>query len=143
MSVIRANFLPGFDFGHDAVLLTVDGAGAEIFRTAINEAIQQGQAHLEHGAVRHTFCIEAGRAAIELDKAVIVWHLKPVKAQEITGKLDVLVRKGRAGHHYVDIDTPAPTLVLSRDEYVDIVYPWISPPSGTEAQLGGQLPGRA
>lgn len=32
MSVIRVNFLPEFDYGDDAVLLTMDGAGVDRLR---------------------------------------------------------------------------------------------------------------
>jgi hypothetical protein len=34
---------------------------------------------------------------------------------------------GTAGHFYVDMTSPAETLVISRDEYTDVVYPWVSP----------------
>lgn len=33
MRIIRVNFLPEFDYGNDAVLLTMDGAGVDTFRT--------------------------------------------------------------------------------------------------------------
>jgi hypothetical protein len=32
-----------------------------------------------------------------------------------------------SGHFYVDMSKPTETLVVSRDEYVDVVYPWQSP----------------
>jgi hypothetical protein len=112
MSVIRVNFLPEFDYGDDAVLLTMDGAGMDTFRTAISDAIDRGSSQLDHDGVTH-----------------VVWHLDLAKAREILDDLDVSSRKGRAGHNYVDISTPAPTLVVSRDEYVDVVYPWVSPAS--------------
>jgi hypothetical protein len=129
MSVIRVNFLPEFDYGDDAVLLTMDGAGMDTFRTAISDAIDRGSSQLDHDGVTHVIQIEDGAADIDLEETRVVWHLDLAKAREILDDLDVSSRKGRAGHNYVDISTPAPTLVVSRDEYVDVVYPWVSPAS--------------
>jgi|RhiMethySRZTD1v2_1073278.scaffolds.fasta_scaffold4529007_1 hypothetical protein len=35
--------------------------------------------------------------------------------------------RSASGHFYVDMSRPTYTLVVSRDEYVDVVYPWLSP----------------
>lgn len=78
------------------------------------------------------FVIHNGRADIALAPTRVVWHLDPAKADEIASDLAGLNRIGRAGHHYVDISSPAETVVLSRDEYVDRVYPWIDPPACDE-----------
>jgi hypothetical protein len=129
MSVIRVNFLPEFDYGDDAVLLTMDGAGVDTFRTALSDAIQRGSSQLDHDGVMHVIQIQAGAADIDLEKTRVVWHLDPAKAREINDDLEVSSRKGRSGHNYVDMSTPARTLVVSRDEYVGVVYPWIAPPS--------------
>lgn len=129
MSVIRVNFMPEFDYGDDAVLLTMDGAGVDSFRTVLSEAIEHGSSQLEHDGVRHVIQIRAGAADIDLEQTRVVWVLDPAKAREIADDLEVSSRKGRAGHNYVDMSTPAPTLVVSRDEYVDVVYPWIEPTS--------------
>jgi len=48
------------------------------------------------------------------------------------GRFDVLGGKGgvggpTSGHFYVDMSTPTETLVVSRDEYVDVIYPWQPP----------------
>jgi hypothetical protein len=53
-----------------------------------------------------------------------MWRRDPAKAVEIADDLAAL---GAAGHFYVDITKPAETLVISRHEYTDVVYPWISP----------------
>jgi hypothetical protein len=135
MSVIRVNFLPEFDYGDDAVLLTMDGAGVDTFRTALSDAIQRGSSQLDHDGVTHEFRIQPGAADIDLEKTHVVWRLDPAKAHEINDDLEVSSRKGRAGHNYVDMSTPAPTLVVSRDEYVDVVYPWVAPPSKSPGRL--------
>lgn len=137
MSVIRVNFLPEFDYGDDAVLLTMDGAGVDTFRTAVSEAIQRGSSQLDHNGVTHFIQIQAGAADIDLEKTRVVWHLDLAKAHEINDDLEVSSRKGRAGHNYVDMSTPAPTLVLSRDEYVDVVYPWVAPASAKPGRSNG------
>jgi len=129
MSVIRVNFLPEFHYGDDAVLLTMDGAGVDTFRIALSDAIEHGSSQLEHDGVTHEIQIESGAADIDLEKTRVGWHLDPAKAREINDDLEISSRKGRAGHNYVDMSTPAPTLVVSRDEYVDVVYPWIAPGS--------------
>jgi archaellin len=137
MSVIRVNFLPEFDYGDDAVLLTMDGAGVDTFRTAVSDAIQRGSSQLDHDGVTHVIRIQAGAADVDLEKTRVVWHLDLAKAREINDDLEVSSRKGRAGHNYVDMSTPAPTLVLSRDEYVDVVYPWVTPISANPGRSNG------
>jgi len=129
MSIIRVNFLPRFDYGYDAVLLTLDCSGAESFRAALSDAIQRSSARLEHRGLTHEFFINSGQADIVLDPSCVVWQLDHEKASEIVSDLDILINKDRAGHTYVDISSPAPTLVVSRDEYLASVYPWISPPA--------------
>jgi hypothetical protein len=129
MSVIRVNFLPEFEYGYDAVLLTMDGAGVDTFRTALSDCLHRGSSLLEHDGVTHEFRIQPGAADIDLEKTHVVWRLDLAKAREIELDLDVLSNKGRAGHNYVDMSTPAPTLVVSRDEYVGVVYPWLAPAS--------------
>jgi hypothetical protein len=129
MSVIRVNFLDDFDYGDDAVLLTMDGAGVDTLRATVVESINSGSAQLDHDGVTHIFQIDSGAADIELDPNRIEWHLDLSKAHELELGLEVLSNDGEAGHNYIDISAPAPTLVVSRDQYVDVVYPWTDPPS--------------
>jgi hypothetical protein len=129
MSTIRVNFLPDFHYGDDAVLLTLDGGGVDELNKALRHADQQGSSRLEHDGVAHEFRIEPGAADIELNRTHVVWRLDQVKASEIIEDLAVLSGKGGAGgptsgHFYVDMFAPAKTLVVSRDEYVDVIYPW-------------------
>lgn len=135
MNVIRVNYLPRFDYGHDAVLLTLDGPGLDTFRAALDDALQRGSSRLEHDSVTHEFIICAGAADVILTPTHVTWRLDTAKADEISLDLTVLSKKGRAGHNYVDMATPAPTLVVSRDEYIAVNYPWISPPPPTEGSI--------
>ncbi len=130
MTVLRLNFLPEFYFGDDAVLLTLDGSGTDRMKAAVIEARNNGSSLLVHDGVTHEFVIETGSAAIELSPGRVVWRLDSAKAAEIAEDLATLcaARDSKtAGHFYVDITSPAETLVISRDEYTDVVYPWISP----------------
>jgi hypothetical protein len=132
VSVFRVNFLDDFDYGDDAVLVTMDGAGVDTLRATIVEAINSGSSQLDYDSVTHIFQIESGAASIDLGPTRIVWHLDLSKAHELELDLEVLSNDGQAGHNYIDISAPAPTLVVSRDEYVDVVYPWIDPPSSAD-----------
>lgn len=132
MSVIRVNFLPEFHFGDDAVLLTLDGPGVDQFNAAVVRAEQHRSATLEHDGVTHEILIEPGTADVDLSPTRVVWRLDRAKAAEIAAGLTALGAgaagdQPRSGHVYVDLSSPAETLVMSRDEYVDIVYPWLSP----------------
>lgn len=132
MSIIRANFLPEFHFGDDAVLLALDGSGVDQFHAAVVSAEQQGSAILAHGGVTHEILVEPGAADIDLRPTRVVWRLDGAKAAEIATGLTALGAgtagdPPRSGHVYVDLSSPAKTLVVSRDEYVDAVFPWLSP----------------
>jgi hypothetical protein len=129
MSVIRVNFLPDFAWGEDAVLLTMDGAGVDTFRAALIDAIKSGSSQLDHDGVTHVFQIREGAADIDLEQTRVGWHLDLATAHEVELDLEVLSNDGEAGHNYIDISSPAPTLVVSRDEYVDVIYPWVAPAS--------------
>ena len=132
MSVIRLNFLREFHYGDDAVLLTLDGGGVDEFTAALSDAEPLGSSRLDHDGVTHEFRIEPGAADIELTPTHIVWRLDHPKAVEIIDDLAALSDEGSvdrptSGHFYVDMSKPTETLVVSRDEYVDVVYPWQSP----------------
>lgn len=129
MSVIRANYLTNFHYGDSVVLLTMDREGVHEFHAALREAEVRGSSQLINGGVTHEFHIQPGAAHIELQPTHVVWRLDQTRATEIAQDL-VSLGEGEhhAAHQYVD-DMLAPTevLILSRDEYVDVVYPWETP----------------
>jgi len=130
MSIVRVNFLPEFHLGDDAVLLTLDGRGVDEVKAAVVEARNNRSSRLLHDGVVHEFHIKPGAATVELSPALVVWRLDDAKASEIVDDLVSLSAGGNgntAGHFYVDMTSPAETLVISRDEYTDVVYPWMSP----------------
>jgi hypothetical protein len=131
MSVVRVNFLPEFYLGDDAVLLTLDGSGIDKVRSAVEEARSNRSSRFLHNGVAQEFHIEPGAASVDLSPTRVVWRLDQAKAAEISEDLAALSATRdsgiTAGHFYVDMTSPAETLVISRDEYTDIVYPWVSP----------------
>ncbi len=132
MSVIRVNYLPAFHFGDDAVLLTLDRSGVDEFRAAMVSGARHGSATLEHGGVVHDVRIEPGAAHIDITATHVVWRLDPAKATEISVGLAALGDESGSGttvgaHFYVDVASPVDTLVVSRDEYIDVIYPWHPP----------------
>lgn len=129
-AIIRINYLSEFHYGDDAVLLTMDRAGVHELQAALRDAAQGGSSRLEHAGVLHEFRIEPGSADIELQPTHVIWRLDPARAAEIIGHLATLGEgEHHPGHQYVDdMRTPADVLILSRDEYVDVTYPWTQPP---------------
>jgi hypothetical protein len=125
MSVVRINYLTGFHYGDDAVLLTMDRDGVHEFCAALSNAERQGNSRLRHSGVVHEFRIEPGAADIDLTPTHVVWRLDPDRAIDIIKDLSLLGEgEHHAAHQYVDgIHSPAEVLILSRDEYVDVVYP--------------------
>ena len=129
MSVIRVNYLTNFHYGDDVVLLTMDRAGVHEFAAALREAAQNGASRLDHNSIVHEFHIEPGAADIELQPTHVVWRVDQARATEIIEDLTGLGEGvHRACHQYVDdMRTPVEVLILSRDEYVDVIYPWQQP----------------
>lgn len=122
MSVIHAQLAPGFDSGHDAVLLAMDDAGVSDVLAAMTEAARHGSARLDHGATIHQFLLEPGAANVEFHDGTVVWRLDVVKAAEIIDLLTELDGPPSTGHHYVEgMSTPAETIVFSRNEYLDML----------------------
>ena len=118
MSTIRVEFAPGFNLGDDAVLLAMDGDGVKEFTSALQTAVKDGGGQLQHGDFAHQFLIQPGDPEVEVDRSRVVWRLDQAKASEVIADLIALGDGGRPGHQYVDISSPADTLVLSCDEYL-------------------------
>jgi hypothetical protein len=119
MTVVRAELAPQSYFGDDAVLLVMDTDGATTFLSALVRAQRQGASRLEGDGTVHDFLIEPGAADIELHDDRVMWRLDHATAREIIELLMAMTQSTTsAGHYYVDISTPAETLVLSRNEHV-------------------------
>ena len=92
---------------------------------------EQPWAQFLHDGVVQEFHIDPDAATIDLSPTRVVWRLDHTKAAEISDDLVALSapRDGgeTTGHFYVDMTSPAETLVISRDENTDVAYPWVSP----------------
>lgn len=116
MSEIRAELTPGFK-GETVVLLAMDSDGLDAFRSALARAGAK-PSQLTHSGTIHEFAIEDGDPAVELQAGHVKWRFAQSKLAEVIEKLDAMKETPGPCHHYVDISSPAETLVLSRDEYV-------------------------
>ncbi|GAA2401232.1 hypothetical protein [Mycolicibacterium llatzerense] len=117
MAAIYVVHLSGFHLGDDAVLLAMDVAGLNAITTALRQTHQHGLWRLVDRRKTHQFQVQAGSADVELRDDHVHWRLDPAKLAEIIGKLTAMTSSSGPCHHYVDISTPADTLVLSVDEY--------------------------
>jgi len=135
MNEIRVKHVPDFK-NEDVVLLAMDGAGLETFLAALTLAERHGSAQLQHRTRLHDFVTEAGAAGIELADDRVVWRLDHGVAVEIITELTGMARSNHPCHQYIDIVSPAPTLVLSRDEY--LASSWLT--AGREPVFGDQDP---
>jgi hypothetical protein len=113
--------IPEFYFGDDAVLLAADREGIDAFKRALSDAAtkQNMPADLISEGVKHKFVLGRSEARVELQENDVIWHLPDQKVSEILDKLASLKAGLDPAHHYVDIDNPARTLILSVDEYLD------------------------
>jgi hypothetical protein len=121
VGIVRIACLEGFTFGHDAVLAAMNASGLEAFTAALSRAREQGVSRLDTEGRVHTFRLEAGAADVELsddDDDRVEWRLSPETIDEMIDKLAGMRDNGPC-HNYIDISTPAETLVLSLDEYFE------------------------
>jgi hypothetical protein len=120
MTLVRAGFAEGFYFGENAVLLALDTDGVETFLAALTRAEREGASRLESDATVHEFLIDGSASDVEFhdDDDTVVWRLGDAKAQEISELLADMTQHSGKGHYYVDMSTPAGTLVISLNEYV-------------------------
>jgi hypothetical protein len=119
MSEVRLELVPEFK-GDTVVLMAMDKSGLDDFRAAVAQAIHKAHGSLQVmiAEVTHVFAIEGGKTDIELKQRHVTWRFSPSKLTEVLEKLDAMKASPGPCHHYVDILSPAETLVLSRDEYV-------------------------
>ena len=119
MSEIRVELAPEFK-GDTVVLLAMDKGGLDDFSATVAQAIQTvyGALQVMHADVTHVFSIEDGKADVELKPRHVTWRFSPSKLAEVLEKLNAMKVSPGPCHHYVDISSPAETLVLSCDGYL-------------------------
>ncbi|NTY62602.1 hypothetical protein [Mycolicibacterium sphagni] len=127
MSVLRVVHLPDFYFGGDAVVVVMDAAGLAVLIAALNQALAHGDCRIEHHPRTLEVQVQDGAADVGLDDAHVRWRIPHATVADMIAKLSAM-NGVTSGHHYVDIATPARTLVLSVGEYLDA--PWLNDPLG-------------
>jgi hypothetical protein len=136
MNAIRVKHVHDFK-GEDVVLLAMDGAGLATFLAAVTLAERRGSGQLQRPRRVHDFVIEDGAAHVELADDRVVWRLDREIAGEIVEALTGMGSNARPCHHFVeDMASPAPTLVLSLDQY--IAPNWLT--AGREPMFGDDQP---
>ncbi|OBG70978.1 hypothetical protein A5700_00890 [Mycobacterium sp. E1214] len=118
--IIRVALLEAFHYGEDAVLAAMNPTGLDVLTAALHDAQEHHASRLTCDNRIHTFQSNAGAADICLDGGRddhVLWRLDPATIQEMIDLLTGMKGHGMC-HNYVDIATPAQTLVLSVDEYL-------------------------
>lgn len=118
--IVRVAYLENFKFGHDAVLAAMEAVGLDAFTTALKYARAQRFLQLDCGGRSHIFRLEDA-ADVDLRDGRddrVEWRLDPATTDEMIAMLVVMAEHKGPCHNYVDIFTPADTLVLSLDEYL-------------------------
>ncbi len=113
--------VPEFYLGDDVVLLAADREGLDAFERALSEAVMKQNTPVDFisAGVRHEFVLGKPGARVDLQENSVIWHLPDQKASEILDELASLKAAPDPSHHFVDIDNPAETLILSVDEYLN------------------------
>ncbi len=121
MAVIRVKMISGFHLGDDAVLLAADGEGIEAFERALSATTRKQDVppQLIASGTRHEFHIGGSDARVQFVDGRVIWRLSEEKASEILDMLAPLKVSMGPAHQYIDLDSPAQTLILSKEEYLD------------------------
>jgi hypothetical protein len=120
MTIFRAGFFPEFDLGNDVVLVGADRDGMRMFQAAVRSAREEGAASFECNAIKHFVVRQDGAADIELGSQTVVWRFDDARLVEMLNLVEPLVDIEKPAHNYLDdMNSPAETLVLSVDEYVE------------------------
>lgn len=118
--ILRVAVLEGFALGDDAVLVAMNSGGLDALRWGMLSARQHDSASFVCGGRTHIVEVADGAADMDLhngDDSLVRWRLDVAKLHEISDMLAGMDGR-RMCHNYVDISTPAETLVLSVDEYI-------------------------
>ena len=120
MANFRVGYFPDFQYGEPAILIGADRDGMQIFQAALRRAHETGTATFDLHGIRHIIIRQADCADIELNWQTIVWRFDDSRLVEIDNLATSLVEHKGSGHQYLDhVKSPAATVILSVDEYVD------------------------
>jgi hypothetical protein len=117
MTIFHVGFFSGFDVGYDAVLVGADRDGMRMLQSAVRSAHDNGAASFEFNTIKHHIVRQDGAADIELGSQTIVWRFDDATLAEMLDLIEPLVDIIEPAHNYLDLNSPAETLILSVDEY--------------------------
>jgi hypothetical protein len=117
MTIFRVGFFSGFDVGYDAVLVGADRDGMRMLQSAVRSANNDGVASFEFNEITHHIVRQDGAADIELGPQTVVWRFDDAQLIEMLDLIEPLVDIIKPAHNYLDLNSPAETLILSVDEY--------------------------
>ncbi|SEE60878.1 hypothetical protein SAMN05519104_6717 [Rhizobiales bacterium GAS188] len=118
MTMIHAELTSEFK-GETVVLVKTNIDGLNLFRSALLQVEfgSSGEPALIDGDQIHLVTVNESAAQVELSGKRVIWRLPRRKVKELMEKVSAMIEAAGPCHHYVDIDAPAHTLVISRDEY--------------------------
>jgi hypothetical protein len=117
MTIFRIGFFSGFDCGYDAVLASADRDGMRMFQSAVRSAHEAGEGTFELHGIQHQIIRQDRAADIELGSPTVVWRFDETQLAEILDMAVRLTNVAHPAHNYLDLNSPAETLILSVDEY--------------------------
>jgi hypothetical protein len=116
MAIFRVGFFSEFDCGYDAVLVGADRDGMHMLQSAVRSARDNGSANFEVDTIEHHIIRQDGAADIELGPENVVWRFDDAALTEMLDLIEPLVEIIKPAHNYLDLNSPAETLILSVDE---------------------------
>jgi hypothetical protein len=116
MTIFRVGFFAGYDDGYDAVLVGADRDGMRMLQSAVRSARDNGSASFEFDTIKHHIVRQDGAADIELGPQNVVWRFDDAALAEMLDLIEPLVDIIKPAHNYLDLNSPAETLILSVDE---------------------------
>jgi hypothetical protein len=116
MAIFRIGFFAGYDDGYDAVLVGADRDGMRMLQSAARSARDNGSASFEFDTIKHHILRQGGAADIELGPQNVVWRFDDAALAEMLDLIEPLVDIIKPAHNYLDLNSPAETLILSVDE---------------------------
>jgi hypothetical protein len=119
MTIFHVGFFSDFDEGYDAVLVGADREGIRMLQSAVRSAHDNGTASFEFDTITHHIVRQDGAADIELGPQTVVWRFGDAQLIEMLDLIEPLVDIIKPAHNYLDLNSPAETLILSVDEYTE------------------------
>ncbi len=105
--------------GEAVILLAFDTNGLSLIRNTLIQA-KEDDAHtakLTYSDNSLYVSLTEQKTEFSLYNKMVSWKLSWTRHTEVLEKLNTLYDSPEPCHHYVDIDGPVNTLVLSKDEY--------------------------